>query len=582
MPRLKKKPAKTLREKKKQNLLRQKQREKNREGCGPTKKWEFGCFEPIQGKELMEEQFTLAHNLYNKKIEIEREKRSAIFKLYRKLCPELKDLDKQKEKIEEELEKLYGEIRQNRVTEKKKTGASKEQQKLINEIKAKRTALQKRCKELRSPISKHQDVQQLGYDYHEKQKAADHECGKLFWGTKQLVCESIKQAASKQTQPRFQSRRPGGTVSVQVQKYAKSDSFFYLEPVNEKAWTGKKRGIRKKNQRTRLWIRVGPNDPERTNWVVFPMILHRPIPPETQVKRVSVSCFQVGTNTKYKIYFDLEFPKSHKAEDVAEDGTLALDYGWRSFPDGSLRVVAWRTIEGDMGELILPEKILNGLEIADSIRGIRDDHFNDMKNKLQVWKKSRRSLPQWLKEELSHIHQWKSQKRLVRLVRIWKDNRCKNDDEIMRDLEEWRKQDRHLYDYECGTRYKCIGHRKDLYRNFAAWVRRNFKTVIIEGGNRKRFNELPAVEKPDTTQSKVRYNYRVAAISKLYSLLEENITDLRKVNPANTSKICSSCGTVNKKLKNELIWNCESCGVTHDRDHNATKNILARGLENGT
>jgi putative transposase len=45
-----------------------------------------------------------------------------------------------------------------------------------------------------------------------------------------------------------------------------------------------------------------------------------------------------------------------------------------------------------------------------------------------------------------------------------------------------------------------------------------------------------------------------------------------------TSKKCSQCGEINQKLK--LIhrkWVCKFCGVLHDRDYNAAKNIHAAG-----
>lgn len=46
-----------------------------------------------------------------------------------------------------------------------------------------------------------------------------------------------------------------------------------------------------------------------------------------------------------------------------------------------------------------------------------------------------------------------------------------------------------------------------------------------------------------------------------------------------SSKRCSACGHVRGKLPlNVREWVCEECGVQHDRDINASKNILAAGL----
>ena len=47
----------------------------------------------------------------------------------------------------------------------------------------------------------------------------------------------------------------------------------------------------------------------------------------------------------------------------------------------------------------------------------------------------------------------------------------------------------------------------------------------------------------------------------------------------NTSKDCSECGRRNEGMNlSTREWVCEGCGVMHDRDVNASKNILSKGL----
>ena len=44
-----------------------------------------------------------------------------------------------------------------------------------------------------------------------------------------------------------------------------------------------------------------------------------------------------------------------------------------------------------------------------------------------------------------------------------------------------------------------------------------------------------------------------------------------------SSKTCSNCGKINNNLSlNDRQWQC-SCGIMHDRDINAAKNILEYG-----
>ncbi|MBS3057616.1 MAG: transposase [Candidatus Diapherotrites archaeon] len=53
--------------------------------------------------------------------------------------------------------------------------------------------------------------------------------------------------------------------------------------------------------------------------------------------------------------------------------------------------------------------------------------------------------------------------------------------------------------------------------------------------------------------------------------------DVIEVNPKNTSKICSGCGTMQEMSLSQRTYSCD-CGLEIDRDVNSAKNILAQGL----
>ena len=48
-----------------------------------------------------------------------------------------------------------------------------------------------------------------------------------------------------------------------------------------------------------------------------------------------------------------------------------------------------------------------------------------------------------------------------------------------------------------------------------------------------------------------------------------------------SSKTCSACGVVNETLNlRDRSWQCNDCGITHDRDRNAAINIFRVGASN--
>ena len=51
-----------------------------------------------------------------------------------------------------------------------------------------------------------------------------------------------------------------------------------------------------------------------------------------------------------------------------------------------------------------------------------------------------------------------------------------------------------------------------------------------------------------------------------------------KVNPSNTSTDCSTCGHRQRMPMSARTFECGSCGLVLDRDHNAARNICARGV----
>lgn len=65
----------------------------------------------------------------------------------------------------------------------------------------------------------------------------------------------------------------------------------------------------------------------------------------------------------------------------------------------------------------------------------------------------------------------------------------------------------------------------------------------------------------------------------LLSKAEEAGREVVRVNPAYTSQTCSACGRRQPMPLSVRVYECPQCGLVIDRDHNASKNILAQGLK---
>lgn len=120
---------------------------------------------------------------------------------------------------------------------------------------------------------------------------------------------------------------------------------------------------------------------------------------------------------------------------------------------------------------------------------------------------------------------------------------------------------------------KITNQRKDFLHKTANYYIKKFGCIYIED-----LTPSDMVLNPDLSKS-----IKDASWGKFFQLLiykaedaGRSLTKVSKWEP--TSKTCSSCGAVNKELKlSDRTWVCKECGVLHDRDYNAAKNILRAG-----
>jgi len=112
----------------------------------------------------------------------------------------------------------------------------------------------------------------------------------------------------------------------------------------------------------------------------------------------------------------------------------------------------------------------------------------------------------------------------------------------------------------------------DYQHKLTTWLVREYDLVAVE--------DLDVKPMLETSQN--AKNKQDAAWSRFLDLLKYKAdlygTHVIRVDPTGTTKKCSACGVAIKKPLWVREHSCPACGHTEDRDLNAAKNILHRGL----
>jgi putative transposase len=114
---------------------------------------------------------------------------------------------------------------------------------------------------------------------------------------------------------------------------------------------------------------------------------------------------------------------------------------------------------------------------------------------------------------------------------------------------------------------------EDFQHKLTTWLVKTYDVVAVEA-----LDVIPMLEGSHNSKNK-----QDAAWARFRRLLEYKAdvhgTHVVSVDPAGTTKECASCGVETDKPLWIREHSCPACGHTEDRDLNAAKNILNRGLQ---
>jgi hypothetical protein len=550
--------------------------------------YKYGLLPPTENKDIVDEQIPLGWAYYNKLIEIDIYYR----KLYReercRYCPEIEMLESWDACADDDLEERRLDIRRQR-SKTRSRSETPEQRQAVKDAIAYKKEVYALLKAGRKKEKGNKTLQLISAKQKEERKLVEKkaraECG-CYWGTYLAAEQAVDLARASKTDPEVKKKRRRGTVAVQLQNGMEVASLFDCEDRRLRIYLkdgdlGKLERREIKRCRGKLAMRVGTKD-RKPIWAEWPIVFHRPLPEQAKIMWAKVIREKIERHYRWFLCLTVNVPSDWRREECGA-GAVAVNLGWRQ-KDNGLRVIYYRTEEGENNELLIDPTILSGLQQVDDLKSIRDQRKNALKETLGKWfVEHAAELPDWLKEDLKFYDKWKGICRFVRLYRKWKSNRWAGDSAFLL-LEAWHKKDDHLWLWQENLRDKVLMRRREQYRVFAAKLARRFRTLLFSDFNLKETQKHENTESVKVELEEARLNQVRASPHELRDALKHAFTsrggEWLELSSINETAECSNCGSIEDWDRiADIEHRCEECGELWDQDDNATRNLLNRYRE---
>ena len=594
--------------------------------------YEYGLLDPIEGVETLFEQIRRKHAYYNKKIEIERDRRAT----YRQIMSSVGDIAA----LEENLATIDQEIIEAKATvaatkgrqrngrvdpelqQRIKTLAAqaKTQRLLIRNVKAQEKLdpeIAARIKASNKSAKAQQNAART-----EARRRRDDVPG-VYWGTYRIAENAFNDAKKAKPVPRpgkkpkirpkFKYWTGESSVAVQFQKGEPVDDLLggdtRAQILSLPDSPNTKPGSRRAGQRKLLRLRVASDKKKRPIWGVWPMIMHRPFPEGARAIWAKVFLRKHANRERWCVQITLSVPdRVARPLEVGESPRfVGIDVGWRKIDDHAIRYAYWAGSDGQRGEaqLDLPPKrttvkaryqksvpmsVRDRLEKADAIQSTRGKLQDTMQKALVPQLKSL-PLSEALRTRIETIAYWESPAQFAALTFAWRNDRCEGDMQAYTLLAAWQERDRHLWQYETGLRRGALAHRREVYRLLAVKLARRYDVAVLEKFDLRDVAKREEVEDGSRDKRKPNHQRQMTGIS-IFRLALKSTFDREGGQVVTTP---APFTTLDHACKDQTVWNtacgyrntwdtassimqiCGGCGEKVDQDEIAADNLLASG-----
>jgi hypothetical protein len=466
--------------------------------------YKYGLLPPSQGGETVAEQMRAAHRYQNQLIEIERTRRATIRAVlggHDTVSP----LEAQVATLTEALTATREAIRASRSEHRTRAipaALAEEATRLKAERTAARAALRQAKRALRLDPTIQAAIAEATRTAAAQRRAARAACG-VYWGSYLTIERAVDATRTAPVDPHFRRWTGEGSVAVQLQHGLDVDAVLAAADtrlqIDLRPQPVPKRPRRDGQPRThhgrplpRVRVRIG-SEGRRPVWAEWPLVYHRPLPPNGRVLWAQVHRRRVASREVWDLCVTVE---ESTPETPAGDRVVAVDLGWRRTDAESLRAGRW-TNGIEAADILLDVRHRTTLRKVEDLRSIRDQQQNEIHLALVEWRAAQDILSPELSDRLLHLPQWKSPARFAALAHWWRDHRQPGDETIYPALEAWRQRDKHLWWWEAHARRRALLRRREQYRRLAADLAARHDVLVIE---RLNLSELARIPAPDETR----------------------------------------------------------------------------------